>query len=108
MAQRDRPDFGTSSDHKTPGKPVWDSDRGAYLGRPAVFCTSHLKWHYRVHAPGPKDGGDDRMYNPLWGYYVIASTTDAAVTNRLVDEYAALVRSVVAEAAPQAEAVVET
>ena len=41
-------------------------------------------------------------------YYVIASTTDAAVTNRLVDEYAALVRSVVAEAAPQAEAVVET
>src|SRR5438270_5747053 len=41
-------------------------------------------------------------------YYVIASTTDAAVTNRLVDEYAALVRSVVAEAAPQAEAAVGT
>jgi len=41
-------------------------------------------------------------------YYVIASTTSAEHTNRLVDEYSALVRSVVAEAAPQAEAVVET
>jgi mannose-1-phosphate guanylyltransferase/phosphomannomutase len=41
-------------------------------------------------------------------YYVIASTTDPAHANRLVDEYASLVRSVVSEAAPQAEAVVET
>jgi mannose-1-phosphate guanylyltransferase / phosphomannomutase len=41
-------------------------------------------------------------------YYVIASTTDAGHTNRLVEEYSALVRSVVAETAPQAEAVVET
>ena len=41
-------------------------------------------------------------------YYVIASTTDAAHAHRLVEEYSALVRSVVAEAAPQAEAVVET
>ena len=41
-------------------------------------------------------------------YYVIASTTSAEHTNRLVDEYVALVRSVVSEAAPQAEAVVET
>ena len=41
-------------------------------------------------------------------YYVIASTTDAAHAGRLVDEYSALVRGVVSEAAPQAEAVVET
>src|SRR5438067_2142242 len=41
-------------------------------------------------------------------YYIIASTTDAAHAKRLVDEYASLVRSVVAEAAPRAEAVVET
>jgi len=41
-------------------------------------------------------------------YYVIASTTDPGHADRLVEEYSALVRSVVAEAAPQAEAVVET
>jgi mannose-1-phosphate guanylyltransferase/phosphomannomutase len=41
-------------------------------------------------------------------YYIIASTTDAGHANRLVEEYSQLVRSVVAEAAPQAEAVVET
>ena len=41
-------------------------------------------------------------------YYIIASTTDPAHAHQLVDEYSALVRSVVAEAAPQAEAVVET
>src|SRR5438067_486210 len=41
-------------------------------------------------------------------YYIIASTTDAGHSNRLVEEYSQLVRSVVAEAAPQAEAVVET
>src|SRR5438874_3978584 len=41
-------------------------------------------------------------------YYVIASTTDAGHSDRLVEEYSQLVRSVVAEAAPQAEAVVET
>ena len=41
-------------------------------------------------------------------YYIIASTMSAEHTNRLVDEYSLLVRSVVAEAAPQAEAVVET
>src|SRR5690242_17066691 len=40
-------------------------------------------------------------------YYVIASTLDPAHAQRLVEEYAALVRSVVSEAAPQAEAVVE-
>jgi mannose-1-phosphate guanylyltransferase / phosphomannomutase len=40
-------------------------------------------------------------------YYVIASTTNAEHASRLVDEYSALVRSVVSEAAPQAEAVVE-
>ena len=41
-------------------------------------------------------------------YYVIASTTDPGHAQRLVEEYSALVRSVVTEAAPQAEAVVET
>ena len=41
-------------------------------------------------------------------YHVIASTLDAARSRALVEEYSALVRSVVAEMAPQAEAVVET
>ncbi|TMB47643.1 MAG: nucleotidyl transferase [Chloroflexi bacterium] len=41
-------------------------------------------------------------------YHIIASTLDARRSERLVDEYAQLVRSVVAEAAPRAEAVVET
>ena len=41
-------------------------------------------------------------------YYVIASTTDPPHADRLVEEYSHLVRSVVSEAAPQAEAVVET
>jgi mannose-1-phosphate guanylyltransferase/phosphomannomutase len=41
-------------------------------------------------------------------YHIIASTTDAGHAQRLVDEYSQLVRSIVSEAAPQAEAVVET
>ncbi|MEO8744925.1 MAG: sugar phosphate nucleotidyltransferase [Candidatus Dormiibacterota bacterium] len=41
-------------------------------------------------------------------YHIIASTLDQAVSDRLVGEYSQLVRSVVAEAAPRAEAVVET
>ena len=41
-------------------------------------------------------------------YQIIASTMDPATSDRLVQEYSELVRSVVAEAAPQAEAVVET
>jgi mannose-1-phosphate guanylyltransferase / phosphomannomutase len=41
-------------------------------------------------------------------YQVIASTTEEGRSQQLVDEYAQLVRSVVAEAAPRAEAVVET
>jgi mannose-1-phosphate guanylyltransferase/phosphomannomutase len=41
-------------------------------------------------------------------YHVIASTLDPVLSDRLVSEYSELVRSVVAEAAPQAEAVVET
>jgi mannose-1-phosphate guanylyltransferase/phosphomannomutase len=40
-------------------------------------------------------------------YYVIASTLDSGHAQRLVEEYSRLVRSVVSEAAPQAEAVVE-
>jgi len=39
---------------------------------------------------------------------VIASTLDSARSRALVAEYSALVRSVVSEMAPQAEAVVET
>jgi mannose-1-phosphate guanylyltransferase/phosphomannomutase len=41
-------------------------------------------------------------------YHVIASTLDPVQSDRLVTEYSLLVRSAVAEAAPQAEAVVET
>jgi len=41
-------------------------------------------------------------------YHVIASTLDPVQADRLLTEYSQLVRSVVAEAAPQAEAVVET
>jgi mannose-1-phosphate guanylyltransferase/phosphomannomutase len=41
-------------------------------------------------------------------YHVIASTLDPVRSRALVEEYSALVRSVVAEAAPRAEAVVET
>jgi mannose-1-phosphate guanylyltransferase/phosphomannomutase len=40
-------------------------------------------------------------------YHVIASTLDPALSERLVEEYAALVRSVVTEAAPESEGVVE-
>jgi mannose-1-phosphate guanylyltransferase/phosphomannomutase len=41
-------------------------------------------------------------------YHIIASTLDPVQADRLLTEYSQLVRSVVAEAAPQAEAVVET
>ena len=41
-------------------------------------------------------------------YHIIASTLDPVKSQALVDEYAALVRSVVSEMAPQAEGVVET
>jgi mannose-1-phosphate guanylyltransferase/phosphomannomutase len=41
-------------------------------------------------------------------YYIIASTKDAGHAQRLVEEYSQLVRAVVSEAAPQADAVVET
>jgi hypothetical protein len=60
-----------------PRLPVWDRDRGAYLGRPGLVFACVVdtrKWHYRVYAPAPERGGADRMYNPAWGYYVIAAT----------------------------------
>jgi mannose-1-phosphate guanylyltransferase / phosphomannomutase len=41
-------------------------------------------------------------------YHIIASTLDPVLSSRLVEEYSSLVRSVVTEAAPQAEGVVET
>jgi hypothetical protein len=56
--------------HRTPGHAVWDRDRGSYTG---AVCVGH-KWHYRVYAPSPGVGGDDRIYNLSWGYYVIASS----------------------------------
>jgi len=40
-------------------------------------------------------------------YHIIASTLDPALSERLVEEYSALVRSVVTEAAPESEGVVE-
>jgi len=41
-------------------------------------------------------------------YHIIASTLDPVRSDSLVEEYSALVRSVVTEMAPQAEGVVET
>jgi mannose-1-phosphate guanylyltransferase/phosphomannomutase len=41
-------------------------------------------------------------------YHIIASTLDEAKSDALVEEYSALVRSVVSEAAPEVKAVVET
>jgi len=40
-------------------------------------------------------------------YHIIASTLDPVRTDRLVEEYSAMVRSVVTEAAPESEGVVE-
>jgi mannose-1-phosphate guanylyltransferase/phosphomannomutase len=40
-------------------------------------------------------------------YHIIASTLDPVRSSQLVDEYSALVRSVVTEAAPESEGVVE-
>ena len=84
----DRADPNTPTSHLAhePRSAVWDSDKGTYLGRPSthitipspigtvVVCTEHRKWHYRAYAPASKSGGDDRLYNPAWGYYVIATT----------------------------------
>jgi hypothetical protein len=49
---------------------VWDQDRGALQGLPCVGT----KYHYRVYAPSPGVGGDDRFYNLRWGYYVIGTS----------------------------------
>jgi hypothetical protein len=49
---------------------VWDDDRGAVQGFPC-HGTRH---HYRVYAPAPGTGGEDRMYNLRWGYYVVSSS----------------------------------
>ena len=51
--------------------PVWDSDKGSYLGHPGPedVCTVNVyKWHYRVYAPH----SSDRMWNPSWQFYVVA------------------------------------
>lgn len=49
---------------------VWDQDRGTVQGLPCVGT----KYHYRVYAPSPDVGGDDRFYNLRWGYYVIGTS----------------------------------
>jgi hypothetical protein len=50
---------------------TWDHDRGAIKGG---ICS--IKYHYRVYAPSPdlSPGGDDRMYNLSWGFYVVATS----------------------------------
>lgn len=51
--------------------PTWDSDQGSSLG--GVGCYAN-KWHLRVYAPSEAAGGDERMFNLNWGFYVIGST----------------------------------
>jgi hypothetical protein len=48
----------------------WDGDRGAVQGYP----VHGLRHHYRLYAPAPDVGGDDRMYNIDWGYYVVSTS----------------------------------
>jgi hypothetical protein len=53
--------------------PVWDGDKGSYLGHagPEDSCTINTyKWHYRVYAPH----SSDRMWNPAWQFYVVAES----------------------------------
>lgn len=51
--------------------PAWDSDQGSSLGGVGCYAT---KWHLRVYAPSEAAGGDERMFNLNWGFYVIGST----------------------------------
>ena len=48
-----------------PGSYRWDSDRG--IKEFQGTCTSTVQ-HMRVYADG-----DDRIYNTMWGYYVLAT-----------------------------------
>ena len=63
-----------------------------------VFVDRRL-FHYIAHAASLVLTED---------FPIFASTLDPARSRALVEEYSALVRSVVSEMAPQAEAVVET
>ena len=47
----------------------WDHDEGAYRGH-AILGD---KIHYRVYGGNPQYGGDDKMYNLSWGFYVVAT-----------------------------------
>jgi Concanavalin A-like lectin/glucanases superfamily len=48
----------------------WDQDRGAVQGWP----VKGIRHHYRIYAPSPDVGGDDRMYNLDWSFYVVATS----------------------------------
>jgi hypothetical protein len=48
---------------------MWDHDLGAVRG---IVCAG-TKRHYRVYAPAPAAGGDDRMYNLSLQFYVVGS-----------------------------------
>lgn len=54
----------------SPHSTEWDNDRGAVQGH----VVKGLRHHYRVYAERSSFGGDDRMYNTAWGYYVIATS----------------------------------
>jgi len=70
---RDKPDPGDAGrDHVQPRSGVWDTDHGSYHGHGGCYGVD--KWHYRVYAPGPDNGGDNRMYSPDWGFYVVGTT----------------------------------
>lgn len=52
------------------GKWRWDTDRGRKTTAcPGLPTQPWWARHYRIYADG-----DDRLYNPSWGFYVIGST----------------------------------
>lgn len=98
----DRLDPDQPPEHRLSGRPVWDTDRGSYLGRAGLgFCQSrHKKWHYRAYAPAPERGGSNRLYNVAFGFYVIA-TTHLDYNETCDDEWHGLSDSAAAKLAAQ-------
>jgi len=43
-------------------------------GRKTKCGKDHTDIHYRVYAPGSDDPSQERLFDPKWGYYVVAST----------------------------------
>jgi hypothetical protein len=43
-------------------------------GRKTKCGKDNTDIHYRVYAPGSKDTSQERLFDPRWGYYVVAST----------------------------------